>query len=151
MVLSLFDSLHMAKNLDNLEFSARLRQALSRLPNKVDTSSKLALEFNLVHNIPVTNQSVHKWLTGQSKPTRDKIEALAKMCDVSVQWLRYGIAESRPKKPGALEKAPTHSTHLSTTEQSLLDNFRMLPQAQQELVWSMAEQLAVSLKVWDSD
>lgn len=142
----------MAKNLDNMEFSARLRQALSRLPNKVDTPTKLAIEFNLIHHESVSNQAVQKWMTGLSKPSREKIETLARMCGVSAQWLRFGIAESHPRKssaPGTL--ASPHSKSLSATEQTLLDNFRLLPQVQQELVSGVTEQLAMTLKIWRVD
>lgn len=142
----------MAKNLDNMEFSARLRQALSRLPNKVDTPTKLAIEFNLIHHESVSNQAVQKWMTGLSKPSREKIETLAQMCGVSAQWLRFGIAESHPRKSGApVPLASPHSKSLSATEQALLDNFRLLPQVQQELVSGVTEQLAMTLKIWRVD
>jgi len=142
----------MAKNLDNIEFSARLRQALSRLPNKVDTPTKLAIEFNLIHHESVSNQAVQKWMTGLSKPSREKIETLARMCGVSAQWLRFGIAESHPRKSGAPGTLPSpHSKSLSATEQALLDNYRLLPQVQQELVSGITEQLAMTLKIWRVD
>lgn len=142
----------MAKNLDNMEFSARLRQALSRLPNKVDTPTKLAIEFNLIHHEPVTNQAVQKWMTGLSKPSREKIETLAHMCGVSVQWLRFGIAESHPRKPSATgDRTIARTKSLIATEQALLDNFRLLPQVQQELVSGIIEQLSMNLKIWRVD
>lgn len=138
----------MARNQDNLEFSERLRQALTRLPHKVDTATKLAIEFNLVHHEPVTNQAVHKWLAGLSKPSRDKIETLARICGVSVQWLRYGVAEPRPVKvPSSAQPAPDHGAR-SRTELRLLENFRLLTQVQQELLSGMAEQLAMNYRIW---
>ena len=142
----------MAKNLDNIEFSARLRQALSRLPNKVDTPTKLAIEFNLIHHESVSNQAVQKWMTGQSKPSREKIETLAQMCGVSAQWLRFGIAESHPRKPSAFgDKTLSRTKSLNATEQALLDNYRLLPQVQQELVSGITEQLSMTMKIWRVD
>lgn len=146
----MFDSLDMALNQDNLEFSERLRQAISRLPNRVDTPAKLAIEFNLVHNEPVTNQAVWKWLSGQSKPSRDKIDTLARMCGVSVQWLRFGIPESRSAQASSASPA-TKQDARTRTEQQLLENFRLLTQVQQELLSGMAEQLAMNHRIWQSE
>jgi transcriptional regulator with XRE-family HTH domain len=140
----------MALNQDNLEFSERLRQAISRLPNRVDTPAKLAIEFNLVHNEPVTNQAVWKWLSGQSKPSRDKIDTLARMCGVSVQWLRFGIPESRSAQASSASPA-TKQDARTRTEQQLLENFRLLTQVQQELLSGMAEQLAMNHRIWQSE
>lgn len=147
----MFDSLDMALNQDNLEFSERLRQAISRLPNRVDTPAKLAIEFNLVHNEPVTNQAVWKWLSGQSKPSRDKIETLARMCGVSAQWLRFGIPESRSSQATSSAPAATNQDARTRTEQQLLENFRLLTQVQQELLSGMAEQLAMNQRIWHSE
>lgn len=141
----------MARNQDNLEFSERLQQALTRLPHRVDTATKLALEFNLVHHEPVTNQAVQKWLTGLSKPSRDKIETLARMCGVSVQWLRYGIAESRSLQASSSTQPATNQDARSRTESRLLENFRLLPQVQQELLSGVAEQLAMNHRIWHVD
>lgn len=146
----MFDSLNMALNQDNIEFADRLRQAISRLPHRVDTPAKLAIEFNLLHNEPVTNQAVWKWLSGQSKPSRDKIETLARMCGVSVQWLRHGIPESRSVQASSGTPA-TNQDARTRTEQQLLENFRLLPQVQQELLSGMAEQLAMNHRIWHSE
>lgn len=137
----------MARNQDNLEFSERLHQALTRLPQRADTATKLAIEFNLVHHEPVTNQAVQKWLSGQSKPSRDKIETLARMCGVSVQWLRHGIPESRSVQASSPTPA-TNQDARTRTEQQLLENFRLLTQVQQELLSGMAEQLAMNQRIW---
>ena len=142
------DPLDMAQNQDNLEFADRLRQAISRLPNRVDTPAKLAIEFNLVHDEPVTNQAVWKWLSGQSKPSRDKIETLARMCGVSVQWLRFGIPESRSTQAASSAPAATNQDARNRTELQLLENFRLLTQVQQELLSGMAEQLAMNQRIW---
>ena len=137
----------MALNQDNIEFADRLRQAISRLPHRVDTPAKLAIEFNLLHNEPVTNQAVWKWLSGQSKPSRNKIETLAQMCGVSVQWLRHGISESRSVQT-LPAPAETNQDVRTRTEQQLLENFRLLTQVQQELLSGMAEQLAMNHRIW---
>ena len=146
----MFDSLPMARNQDNLEISERLHQALTRLPQRADTATKLAIEFNLVHHEPVTNQAVQKWLSGQSKPSRDKIETLARMCGVSVQWLRFGIPESRSAQASSASPA-TNQDARTRTEQQLLENFRLLTQVQQELLSGMAEQLAMNQRIWHSE
>lgn len=147
----MFDSLPMARNQDNLEFSERLHQALTRLPQRADTATKLAIEFNLVHHEPVTNQAVQKWLSGQSKPSRDKIETLARMCGVSVQWLRFGIPESRSVPSQSSPQAATNQEARTRSEQQLLENFRLLTQVQQELLSGMAEQLAINHRIWNVD
>lgn len=147
----MFDASNMAQNQDNLDFADRLRQAISRLHHKVDTPAKLAIEFNLIHDEPVTNQAVWKWLSGQSKPSRDKIETLARMCGVSVQWLRYGIPESRSAQATSSTPPATNQDARNRSEQLLLENFRLLTQVQQELLSGMAEQLAINHRIWRAD
>ena len=145
------DSLAMARNQDNLEFSERLQQALTRLPQRADTATKLAIAFNLVHHEPVTNQAVQKWLTGLSKPSRDKIETLAGMCGVSVQWLRYGIPEARSVQGQSSPQAATNHVAQNGAEARLVENFRLLSQVQQELLSGMAEQLAMNHRIWNAE
>jgi transcriptional regulator with XRE-family HTH domain len=51
----------------------------------------LANRFNLRHpNKSVTPQAVHNWLIGQSIPTADKIDTLAKWLGSTPEWLRHG-------------------------------------------------------------
>jgi transcriptional regulator with XRE-family HTH domain len=138
----------MARNQETQAFADRLKQALKRSAKKMGTPSELALQFNLRHpGSQVTNQAVQKWLSGNSRPTPDKIETLAALCNVSAQWLRHGIAEARPRAPQSLaDRAGVEP--LTAGEQVLLQRFRSLSAHQQELIADLLEQLSLNLEMW---
>ena len=73
-------------------FSERLKFALLRSPEKVSGATELALHFNLRHHgeHPVSPQTTHKWLTGRTIPTADKLATLASWLRVDLHWLHYG-------------------------------------------------------------
>jgi len=76
---------------EKLEFSVRLRYALNRYNPKLLKPTELSQTFNKWAKTDISTQSVHKWLTGQSVPTMDKIMVLSMKLHVNVNWLRYGI------------------------------------------------------------
>ncbi|UOO82313.1 helix-turn-helix domain-containing protein [Uruburuella testudinis] len=81
----------MHSNQDKSEFSKRLRFALESAGMAALSTADLANRFNLRHpNNSVTPQAVHNWLIGQSIPTADKIDTLAKWLDTTPEWLRHG-------------------------------------------------------------
>jgi hypothetical protein len=130
----------MATNPETLAFAKRLKQALTRCPRQIRTPSELALYFNLNHaGQQVTNQSAQKWLEGHSKPTLEKMETLARLCRVSLQWLRYGI----PDNPVVPMDAPVAVSGLLPAEQTLLEQFRSLSAYQRHLVAELVAQLAL--------
>jgi transcriptional regulator with XRE-family HTH domain len=137
----------MVRNQETQAFADRLRQALKRSAKKMGTPSELALQFNLRHpGSQVTNQAAQKWLSGNSKPTPDKIETLAALCNVSAQWLRHGIVEACPHVP----KPPAERAGmepLTASEQVLLWRFRSLSPYQQELIADLLEQLSLNLEM----
>ncbi|SMF99180.1 FIG00452616: hypothetical protein [Burkholderia singularis] len=73
-------------------FTERLKFALLRSPEKVTGATELALHFNLRHRgeHPVSPQTAHKWLTGRTIPTQDKLQTLAEWLRVDLHWLHYG-------------------------------------------------------------
>ncbi|CAM2181400.1 HTH cro/C1-type domain-containing protein [Paraburkholderia sacchari] len=94
-------------------FSERLKFAMKRAPEKLRGSTDLANKFNLRHHgeQPVSPQTAHKWLSGRTIPTSDKLDTLAKWFDVDVHWLHYGPSPGNatgavpsPRKPD--EKYP---------------------------------------------
>ena len=141
----------MARTPDNLAFANRLKQALKRSPKKIETPSELALQFNLNHSgNQITNQAAQKWMVGDNKPSADKIETLAAMLSVSVQWLRYGIPETRPTQRGSSSaKAATKRDAPAPAELALLDRYRVLSEHQQGLVADLIEQLALDREMWN--
>jgi transcriptional regulator with XRE-family HTH domain len=81
----------MPTNDEKAAFSKRLELALRRSPEPVHGATELALRFNLRHRgSAVSAQTAHKWLTGRSIPTHDKLETLADWLNVSQHWLHYG-------------------------------------------------------------
>lgn len=76
---------------DKEAFSKRLLLALRRSPEKVDGATELALRFNLrYHGEAISPQTAHKWLTGKTIPTSDKLTTLAEWLNVTEHWLHYG-------------------------------------------------------------
>jgi len=130
----------MATNPETQAFAKRLKQALTRCPRQIRTPSELALYFNLNHTgQQVTNQSAQKWLEGHSKPTLEKMETLARLCRVPLQWLRYGIPETLDIPADALIGV----SGLLPVEQTLLERFRSLSAYQRQLVAELVGQLAL--------
>lgn len=139
---------------DNLAFAKRLKLALTRTPQPVTTAAELALQFNLRHSkASVTQQATQKWLTGQAKPTPDKIETLANWLDVSTHWLMYGSPpEKRPlaHSQGKLGKASSTNKLQSEAEAHLTTQFRKLSDYQRKLVIDLIDQLALDRDAWPS-
>ncbi len=143
----------MSKVDEKQEFATRLKLALKRSRKKIETASELALQFNLRHpNQSISQQAAHKWLSGKSRPTRDKIETLAKWLDVPVEWLRYGVSSSRR---GYAMFEPAHSlienpATLSADELKLLTQLRSMPEHRRQLILEIAEQFFIDGHIWPS-
>lgn len=139
---------------EKIQFSVRLKQALKRSSKKVETATELALQFNLRHDAdPVTLQAAQKWLTGQARPTPDKIKTLADWLNVSAQWLRFGISEERPAKDAADKGRQTNvEVGASPTENELLllSRIRAMPEHRRCLVVELVEQLTLDQEMWRS-
>jgi transcriptional regulator with XRE-family HTH domain len=84
-------------------FSERLKFAMKRAPEKLRGGTDLALHFNLRHRgeHPVSPQTAHKWLSGRTIPTDDKLATLAEWFKVDKHWLHYG-----PPPAGASAAVP---------------------------------------------
>ncbi|AOJ03827.1 transcriptional regulator [Burkholderia mayonis] len=86
-------------------FAERLKFALKRNPEKIPGATALALHFNLRHRgaLPISPQTAHKWLTGRTIPTPDKLRTLADWLHVDLHWLHYGPP---PGAPGSKTSEP---------------------------------------------
>jgi transcriptional regulator with XRE-family HTH domain len=74
-----------------LNFRERLHQALKAAGYRPNEHSLLTRHFNAAHaGPPVAVSSVFRWLNGETIPTPDKLETLARLLNVSPAWLRYG-------------------------------------------------------------
>lgn len=94
---------------EKLAFAKRLEDQIAR--KNVKGGTQLAKAFNLLHRgeSPVSPQTAHKWLTGRTIPTPDKLQTLADWLGVGVHWLHYGpppptVVKSKQLAPG--EKYP---------------------------------------------
>jgi transcriptional regulator with XRE-family HTH domain len=141
------------QNDEKLAFAERLKLALKRSKKKVETATELALQFNLRHpNDAITPQAAQKWLSGKSCPTADKMKTLAEWLNVSAQWLRYGIPETKPtslSKTALLIPAAERVT-LDTEELKLITRLRNLPEHRRKLVCDIIEQFAVEQEIWSN-
>ena len=118
-------------------FSERLKFALQRSPEKATGGTQLALHFNLRHRgeHPISPQTAHKWLTGRTIPTADKLETLASWLRVDLHWLHYGppptpLARTTPKPLPRDEKYPLtpESIELASKIEALSPHHRYLVQ-----------------------
>lgn len=139
----------MAKTPEKEAFSARLKQALTHAPKRIDGPAALAIQFNLQYTgKAVTNQAAQKWLTGENRPAPDKIAVLARMFNVSNTWLRFGIDDSPATCDALVAVQPESVTTPTADELQLLGRYRQLSGHQRELIANLIEQLAVSLPPW---
>ena len=141
----------MPKEIDEKKaFASRLKQALGRSPKKVSTATDLSIQFNLRHpRESITVQAAQKWLNGTARPTADKIETLAEWLNVSAQWLRYGIAEERPKNLGGKRTAGKGAPASPSQEElELLHKIKSLSEHQRYLVSELIDQLLIEKEMW---
>ncbi|WP_296649711.1 transcriptional regulator [Paraburkholderia sp.] len=118
-------------------FSERLKFAMKRASEKLRGSTDLALHFNLRHHgeHPVSPQTVHKWLSGRTIPTDDKLRTLADWFKVDVHWLHYGpppsgMTSAVPKPLRRDEKYPLspETIELASKIEALSPHHRYLVQ-----------------------
>lgn len=143
----------MATHDEKQAFAARLNLALKRSHKKISTPSELAVQFNLQYGgEPISPQAVQKWMSGQNRPSPDKIETLAAMLNVSKQWLRFGIPEAMPtrQRPSATAKTAIKHGAPTQAEVLLLNRLRSLPEHQRYLVTEIIEQFALQQEMWNS-
>jgi transcriptional regulator with XRE-family HTH domain len=118
-------------------FAERLKFAMKRAPEKLRGSTDLSNQFNLRHHgeQPVSPQTAHKWLSGRTIPTHDKLETLARWFGVDVHWLHYGpppgnatAAVPRPRKLDEKYPLSEESLELASKIESLSAHHRYLVQ-----------------------
>ncbi len=109
----------MKAQLERLEFSKRLQQALHNADYSPNSPTRLAREFNLrFAGQPVSVHAARKWLQGESIPTQEKLRALAEWLDVPTDWLRFGNVDSNRTK--------TKSDSLSSLDIQAITNLQQL-------------------------
>lgn len=138
----------MRRTPENLAFAARLKQALTRSPKRVKNPSDLALLFNLHYTgKQITNQAAQKWLIGDNKPSVDKIETLARLFDVPVLWLRYGVGDCVSPRAQKSPPALPSVQDLGEGEIALIQHYRQLSPYQQELALALVKQLSLNVEI----
>lgn len=82
-----------------------LREKMIVLRDKAEIS-----QMELAHQLGVSRQAVSRWESGTATPSMDKLKALAKIYDVSLDWLCNEV-ESEEKVVGQKEadKEPKHN------------------------------------------
>ncbi|HYD81838.1 MAG TPA: transcriptional regulator [Paucimonas sp.] len=142
----------MPTNEEKAAFSKRLKLALRRSPDPVSGATELALRFNLRHHgNAVTTQTAHKWLTGRSIPTHDKLATLAAWLSVSEHWLHYGPPPKQPlaanqqhasyKTPHAAKTTAKSPAKLSPDVLALAEKIMALSSHRRYLVEELVSQL----------
>ena len=114
-------------------FAKRLQDQIAR--KNIKGGTQLARQFNLLHRgeAPVSPQTAHKWLTGRTIPTPDKLQTLADWLGVGVHWLHYGPpppvgAKSKPLAPGEKYPLTPEAIELASKIEALTPHHRYLVQ-----------------------
>lgn len=124
-------------------FARRLSQALSFSRQQVRGATDIALQFNLRYpREPISKQTAHKWLTGQSMPAPDKVDVLAEWLGVSPHWLRFGPAESDSESDLPVVAAKP-DTRLDPQKEAreISELILRLPMQQRHLIVALVRQL----------
>jgi transcriptional regulator with XRE-family HTH domain len=123
---------------EKMDFSERLRIAMKA--QRLDVSGAvLEHEFNLRWSgKPVRRQTAWKWLNGESIPTQDKLQELAKWLKLDPHRLRFGdqvqthlVAEQKRWDEG-----------IGYLERETFDTFLKLPAVQRKLARDVIMNLA---------
>ena len=85
-----------------------LREKLIVLRDKAGIS-----QMSLAHQLDVSRQAVSRWESGDTTPSMDKLKALAKIYDVSLDWLCSDMADERPF--GGMEPLDDNETNNANT------------------------------------
>lgn len=74
-----------------------LREKLIVLRDKAGIT-QMSLAHQLAHQLGVSRQAVTRWESGDTAPSMDKLKALAKIYDVSLDWLcsDCDVADEKP-------------------------------------------------------
>ena len=116
----------MNAQIERLEFSKRLQQALHNAGHSPNSPTQLAREFNLrFAGQPVTVHAARKWLQGESIPTQEKLRALAEWLDVPTDWLRFGSIDVNLSKAQSSTLSSTDTKVIATLQQ-LDEHHKML-------------------------
>ena len=115
---------------EKIEFSARLRQAMSDA-GYAASPSVLEHEFNLRwYGRSVSNQAAWSWLNSKAIPTQDKIQVLAEWLKLEPEVLRFGSAV-RQSVRAQRQRWDKGVGHL---ERETFDAFLQLPAPQRKLI-----------------
>ena len=124
---------------ENLQFSVRLKSALTKA-NYPISPTYLCNEFNnRYHGQPISVQSANNWILGKAIPNQDKLMILAIWLDVPMQWLRFGEDTPQPKQNSV---NPSKSHNNITSE--YFEKFLLLSPKKQEIVKLLIDELSQS-------
>ena len=70
-------------------------------------------QMSLAYQLGVSRQAVTRWESGDTAPSMDKLKALAKIYDVSLDWLCSDMADERPF--GGMEPLDDNETNNANT------------------------------------
>ncbi len=116
----------MNAQIERLEFSKRLQQALHNAEQSPNSPTHLAREFNVrFAGQPVTVHAARKWLQGESIPTQEKLRALAEWLEVPTDWLRFGSVDTNLSKAQSSTLSSLDKKSIATLQQ-LDEHHKML-------------------------
>lgn len=145
----------MATRAEKEAFAERLKMALARSRKLVATPTALANAFNLKwHGASITTQAAQKWLQGTATPAPEKMQVLAEMFGVPLQWLRYGIAAQADGRHGDVGEAALRgyaqvdAATLTAEELRLVGRLREMTAHRRELVQGLVAELALEQEMW---
>lgn len=117
-------------------FAKRLKIAMESAGYDIRPST-LEREFNLRYwGKPITFQAVRRWLRGDSVPSQEKLQLLAKWLRIDPHYLRYGESGDRNV---VIEPLASFEASSSSEERQILSLYRTLPIAQRKVLRKVLE------------
>lgn len=113
------------------EFSQRLRQALEQAGFS-SSPSAFVREYNLrADGAVVSVHAARKWLLGESIPTQEKMQILARWLGISVDWLRFGGMQDEAARAGSVPEGVAQ----------IANDLNLLGAADQEIVHDLIKSM----------
>lgn len=127
---------------EKIMFAERLKAALEAADYE-PRPSVLEREFNLRYwGKPITFQAVRRWLRGDSIPSQDKLQVIARWLLVDPHYLRYGERSFDTSVTYAVSEPPANWKASTGDEREVLALYRELPVAQRKVVREILETFA---------
>lgn len=126
-------------------FVARLNKALDGIQDvRAGRGRNVDLYEGIRHNpqAKASPQATHKWLSGESMPSRSNMLAIAEWLNVRAEWLAFGDGDMQPGNEAQTTRATlVEGLQQKSSRHYQTDLYEAAPAEQREAVDDMAEKM----------